>query len=192
MRRRSPIVWTPISCRASPVTFPTPHSFSTGSGSRNSTSRPYGTTVRPSGLFMSEAIFATNLEAATPADTVSPVSAATAALIFRAISTAPPKSRSVPVTSRNASSMESASTRGENLWKIPKTRSDISLYRPIRTGRKTPWGQRRLAAAIGWAERTPNRRASYEAAETTPRFSPPPTMTGLPARPGWSCTSTDA
>jgi hypothetical protein len=30
----------------------------------------------------------------------------------------------------------------------------------MRTGRKTPFGQRRIAVAVGWAERTPNFLAS--------------------------------
>ena len=70
--------------------------------------------MRPSGFPRSDAIFARNLFGATPAETVSPVSSRTAALIFRATSSAAPNSRSHPVTSRNASSMESGSTRGVN------------------------------------------------------------------------------
>jgi hypothetical protein len=63
---------------------------------------------------MSEAIFAMNLLDAAPAETISPVSRRTASLIFRATSSAAPNSRSQPVTSRNASSMESGSTSGVN------------------------------------------------------------------------------
>ena len=61
---------------------------------------------------MSDAIFAMNLLEAAPADTTRPVSRRTVSLIFRAVSSADPDSRSHPVTSRNASSMESGSTRG--------------------------------------------------------------------------------
>src|SRR5215217_5901666 len=42
------------------------------------------------------------------------------------------------------------------------------------------------------AERTPKRRASYEAAATTPRSRSPPTATGLPRRSGLRRCSTDA
>src|SRR5215212_8915215 len=48
------------------------------------------------------------------------------------------------------------------------------------------------AATEGMAERTPKRRASYEAAATTPRSRAPPTATGLPRRSGLSRCSTDA
>jgi hypothetical protein len=42
------------------------------------------------------------------------------------------------------------------------------------------------------ADRTPNRRASYDALETTPRPSIPPTMTGRPFSEGSSRIATDA
>ncbi|MBP2675060.1 MAG: hypothetical protein H6Q84_1900 [Deltaproteobacteria bacterium] len=45
---------------------------------------------------------------------------------------------------------------------------------------------------VGIAERTPNFRASYDAAATTPRFSPPPTITGFPRSSGRSSVSTAA
>src|SRR5262249_42713558 len=45
---------------------------------------------------------------------------------------------------------------------------------------------------IGIAERTPNGRASYEHAATTPRRADPPTMTGLPRSDGSSRCSTAA
>ena len=57
------------------VTGPTPHSASTGSCCRNGSTRSGLITVRPSGFFQPDAIFARNLFGATPADAVSPVSA---------------------------------------------------------------------------------------------------------------------
>ncbi len=62
----------------------------------------------------------------------------------------------------------------------------------MRTGRKIPFGQSRFAVAVGIAEWTPNLRASYDAAATTPRRSSPPTITGFPRSSGRSSTSTDA
>ena len=55
------------------VTGPTPHSASTGSLCRNCSTRSGAITVRPSGFFQPEAIFARNLFGATPADAVRPV-----------------------------------------------------------------------------------------------------------------------
>ena len=52
-------------------------------------------------------------------------------------------------------------------------------------------GQRLSASTIDIAERTPKRRASYEAAHTTPRLACPPTRTGLPRSAGSSRCSTD-
>ncbi len=57
----------------------------------------------------------------------------------------------------------------------------------------TPCGQSFSARAVLMALWTPNTRASYDAADTTPRDSRvPPTITGLPASAGLSITSTDA
>ncbi len=53
-------------------------------------------------------------------------------------------------------------------------------------------GQRRIASAIGIADRTPKGRTSYDAAQTTPRFEGPPTMSGRPRSEGSSRCSTDA
>src|SRR5258708_4188470 len=50
------------------VTGPTPESASTGSSRRNSSIRPGGITVSPSGFFQPEAILARNLLGATPAE----------------------------------------------------------------------------------------------------------------------------
>ena len=54
------------------------------------------------------------------------------------------------------------------------------------------WGQSLAAVRSGMAECTPNLRASYDAAETTPRSSRwPPTTTALPFSSGLNSSSTD-
>ena len=72
-RRRAARCRARAACCA--VTGPTPHSASTGSCCRNGSTRSGLITVRPSGFFQPDAIFARNLFGATPADAVSPVSA---------------------------------------------------------------------------------------------------------------------
>ena len=63
----------PRSRRRLAVTGPTPHNASTGSLCRNCSTRSGAITVRPSGFFHADAIFARNLFGATPADAVRPV-----------------------------------------------------------------------------------------------------------------------
>ena len=63
------------------VTGPTPHRASTGSVCRKRSTRSGAITVRPSGFFHAEAIFARNLFGATPADAVSAVRSRIAALM---------------------------------------------------------------------------------------------------------------
>ncbi len=63
----------------------------------------------------------------------------------------------------------------------------------MRTGRNTACGQRRWAWEMGMAECTPNFRASYEQADTTPRWpGRAPTITGRPLSDGSSSDSTEA
>ena len=57
-------------------------------------------------------------------------------------------------------------------------------------GKKMASGHNRFARDDGIAENTPNRRASYEAAATTPLFPSPPTTTGLPTSSGRCSSST--
>ena len=59
------------------------------------------------------------------------------------------------------------------------------------TGTTVAPGQSRNARAIGMAERTPNRRASYDAEVTTPRPDRPPTMSSG-ARPAPSGSASRA
>jgi len=59
-------------------------------------------------------------------------------------------------------------------------------------GIKTACGHKRSAVIAGIAERTPKRRASYDAAQTTERLPSQATMTGLPSSRWSSRCSTDA
>ncbi len=106
------MVRTLYSASAIAVFSPTPHSRAIGSGARNASSSPSGTTTSPSGLRRSEAILATSFVLATPTEAVSPTSARTSSLIRRAIVGPSPNSAIDPVTSRNASSIEIGSTAG--------------------------------------------------------------------------------
>ena len=97
------------------VTAPTPHSFSTGSGWRNSSSPSGGTTSSPSGFATPLATFARNFVLAIPTVIGSPTCSSTWVRSRRAISTGVPAIRSMPRTSRNASSIDSPSTSGDGL-----------------------------------------------------------------------------
>ena len=142
------------------ATGPTPQIRPTGSGARNSRTASAGTSTRPSGLATSLAIFATSFTGAMPTEQASPVSARTSARNRSARARGGPNSRSVPVTSRKASSSERPSTSGVKRRKISKMRADSRVYFAISPARKTPSGQRRRASAVGCAECTPKRRAS--------------------------------
>ncbi len=187
------MVAMPSAARSFAVALPTPHSRVIGSGARNSASPPSSTTTRPSGLRRSEATLAMNLLAASPAEAVSPVSPRMRRLISRTASGAGPNSDAVPVRSTNASSTETGSTRGEKSPRMAMICREARTYLSMSTGRKTPSGHSRAAFEMGIAELTPNTRASYEHADTTPRpLGSAPTMTGRPRSSGRSRCSTDA
>ena len=103
------------------VTGPTPQSASTGSSWRKRSTRSGAMTVRPSGFFQPDAIFARNLFGATPAEAVSRVSSRICAFRRRATSTPSGSPQAFSVTSRYASSSESGSTSGVTARKIAKT-----------------------------------------------------------------------
>ena len=111
-RATSPIVASPRPRSFRAVAAPTPQSRSSGSGCRNSSSPPAGTTSRPSGFAERLATFATTLLDATPTVTASPTSARTSRRSRAAIAAGEPAIRSSPRTSRNASSIETPSTSG--------------------------------------------------------------------------------
>ena len=156
----SPSVPTPYSRSAAAIWGPTPHSRPIASGARKAASSPGGTTTSPSGLRRSDAIFATSFVLATPTDAVSCVSSWIASLIRRAAAAPGPHSASVPVRSRNASSMETGSTSGVNRRRIAMTRPLSAWYLRPSTGTKMPCGQSAAAVRSGIADRTPNTRAS--------------------------------
>ena len=109
----SPTVVSPTSRRFAAVTGPTPQSRSTGSGCRKASSPSVGTTSRPSGLATALATFARNLVRATPTVIGRPTCSRTSRRRRAAMSRGVPAIRSIPRTSRNASSIERPSTRGE-------------------------------------------------------------------------------
>ena len=96
------------------------------------------------------------------------------------------------MTSTNASSTDSDSTSGEKSLRMSKNPRDAPSIAGQSCSTTIAWGHRRIASAIGIAEYTPNTRASYEAAATTPRDTEPPTRTGLPRSDGSSRWATAA
>ena len=105
---------------------------------------------------MSEAILARNLLADRPIDTVMPRSRSTW-LAKRASTLAAlmPCSRSVPVKSRKASSIDSGSTSGVSANIALRTARPAWTYFAMFGLITTASGQRRLASNIGIAERMP-------------------------------------
>src|SRR5579863_7123457 len=88
--------------------------------------------------------------------------------------------------------MEAISTCGENAFNTLKTFSEHSRYRSGCPSTKMACGQSFAAVRNGTAECTPNFRAAYDAAETTPRsLRCPPTTTALPLSEGSNNSSTD-
>ena len=111
------VIPRPRSLRA--VTCPTPQSRSTGSGWRNASSPSGGTTSRPSGFATPLATFARNFVLATPTVIGRPTCSRTACFSFTAISAGLPAIRSIPRTSRNASSIDSPSTKRGGVLEHP-------------------------------------------------------------------------
>ena len=109
----SPTVVSPTWWSFSAVASPMPHTRSTGSGCRNASSPPAGTTNSPSGLALRLAIFARTFVFAIPTLSGSPTCSRTRARSLTAISSGEPEIRSSPRTSRKASSSPSPSTTGE-------------------------------------------------------------------------------
>ena len=93
-------VWMPSSFSRRSVTWPTPHIRDTGRGARKATTASGSTITRPSGFRRSEAIFATNLLGATPADAVSPVPLRISSFMCRASAPASAIEAVVAETSR--------------------------------------------------------------------------------------------
>ena len=139
------------------------------------------------------AIFAANLHGATPADAVSPSVVADLALDCARDGLAVAEERAAAghveegLVEREAlDERRVAAEDGEDL------RADLGVAVVGAAGRRSRRGSGAAPRAIGIAERTPKGRASYDAAQTTPRRDGPPTMTGLPRSDGSSRCSTDA
>ena len=103
---------------------------------------------------------ATSFEVATPTEAVRAVSSRTAAF-RRAASFAPsPNTLRLPVTSRNASSIDIGSTQSLKRPRTSITWRETTAYLSISGCRYTPCGQRFHACEIGMALETPKARAS--------------------------------
>ena len=118
-----------------------------------------GTTTTPSGLARRLASLATATVLATPTEQVMPCSSAIRARICSAMAYGDPSRRTDPDTSRNASSIDSASTSGVTWRKVSITDGETALKVAKSGGITTACGHSRRARVIGIAERTPSRRA---------------------------------
>ena len=107
-----PTVASPARWSLSAVAGPTPQSRSTSSGCRNASSAPAGITSSPSGLATPPATLARCLVVATPTVIGRPTRSRTSRRRRTAICVGVPAIRSIPRTSRKASSIESPSTSG--------------------------------------------------------------------------------
>ena len=84
------------------------------------------TATRPSGLATCDATLARCFVRATPTDKGRPISSRTRRRMASAISVGAPKRWTTPATSRNASSIDTRSTRGVKSWKTDTTSSPNS------------------------------------------------------------------
>ena len=119
----SATVSMPWACSLSAVTAPTPHNRRTGSGCRKASSRPGGTSSKPSGLASWLATLARNFVRAMPTVMGRPTRSRTSLRSRAAICTGVPETRRSPPTSRNASSTEIGSTSGVVSRKTSNTAS---------------------------------------------------------------------
>ncbi len=108
----SPTVVIPTAWSLPVLTLPTPHSRSTGRGWRKASSSPTATSRSPSGLADALATLARCFVAAMPTVIGSPTWSRTSCRRLSAIWRGEPEMCSRPRTSRNASSIDSASTSG--------------------------------------------------------------------------------
>ena len=138
---------------------PTPGRIPTGFGARKAcASDPI--TENPRGLSRSEATLARNLFAASPIETVTPVSASMRACNFaRVTAGGAPCRRSVPDMSIQASSSDRFWISGVNSPAMPRMRLLSARYLAKSGEITTASGQSASALNIGIAERTPLIRA---------------------------------
>ena len=156
----SPTVRTFHAWRRLAVAGPTPQTHSTGSGWRNASSRSGGTAISPSGFATPLATFARNFVRATPTVTGKPTRSRTAARRRTAISTGVPAMRSIPRTSRNASSIDSPSTTGDASSNTANIARLASVYASWRGRTTIASGQSRRACRPPIAVRMPYAFAS--------------------------------
>ena len=136
----SPTVPMPLARSLFDVTGPTPHSRSIGRGCRKSSSRSGSTCNSPSGLATPLATLARNFVRATPTVIGRPTSRITFSRRRRAICTGVPETRAKPETSRNASSIDSASTSGVVSSKTSNTARLASEYASVSRRRRSGRG----------------------------------------------------
>jgi hypothetical protein len=125
---------------------------STGSGCRNSSSPPGGTTKSPSGFAERLAIFASTFVSATPTLSGSPTSSRTSRRRVRASSAA---SSVVPCVRRNASSSDPGCTASTCRSKTANTARLASEYASHRLSAMSRRGHRRRARDVGMPPFTP-------------------------------------
>ena len=159
-RATSPTVISPCAFSFPAVTGPTPHSRSTGSGCRNASSVPAGTTSSPSGLATALATLARNFVTATPTVIGSPTSSRTRRRSRSAICSGEPAIRRMPRTSRNASSIDRPSTSGVVSRNTSNTALLASEYAENRGLTTTASGHSCRARRPPMAVRTPRALAS--------------------------------
>src|SRR5271165_6822434 len=88
--------------------------------------------------------------------------------------------------------METISSLGEKRSSTAYTFAEYSRYRSGCPSTNTACGHILAAVRSGMAECTPNFRASYDAADTTPRsLGRPPTTTAFPFNDGSNSSSTE-
>ena len=183
--------------RCSDIFGPTPHSSCTSSGQKSAAETLLVEQREPARLVHARCHLGDELVGADADRGTEPVLVGDALLDVRARSRAPPRAsrrdRPAGRRSRNASSTLNGSTSGVTVRKISSSSSDFSTYLRGLPSTYSACGQSRFASPSGMPARTPNGRASYDAAVTTPRRSgSPQTITGRPRRCGWCACSTDA
>ena len=164
LAKTSPHVLIPNAASTRSLTFPTPPTLRTGRGftRRKIWSRSLARTICPSGLFISEHTFASRRLGATPALHVRPlVFARTFARKSAAAALAStPRVPRYSVTSRNASSSETASKSASNSRNTSRASSAYRRYFGKSGVTNVKCGHNFFAMKPGMALRTPNVRAT--------------------------------
>ena len=153
---------------------------STGRGCRKDSTRSGGTTVRPSGFSIALAIFATDLDGATPADAVRPTRRGCASIAPRRGHTRllPDVLRDVEVGLVETQSLDERRTHG--ISRRSPGKRPCTFRSP---GHEDPPGQRRLASRPGIAD--PRRGGGlHMSCRDDPPSWPPPPRPDVPANEG--------